>query len=139
MVVLVECYRIWRRGTASINPPSVPLAISSTGSRAGPHQALTHPRDSSSSWVDTLRPPVGALSCVGADTDGAGGCSKRKRMKGRGKEGSAEGPFCFSLFGRRNLFLTSVSVLSCCGSNFLISICLCNKKKRIKNKKCSFN
>lgn len=75
----------------------MPLAISSTSSIAGPRTALPHPRDSNSSWVDSLRPPVGSWSSVGADTDSAGGRSKRKKMKGGGKEGSAEGPFCFSL------------------------------------------
>lgn len=48
--------------TVSIFPckPSVPLAVSNTGSRAWPRTALPHPGDSSSSLDDLWRPLVGA-------------------------------------------------------------------------------
>ncbi|CAB1429297.1 unnamed protein product [Pleuronectes platessa] len=41
-------------------------------------RAATAQRDSSLSWVDLLRPPVGVQRSVGADTNRAGGRSKRK-------------------------------------------------------------
>lgn len=72
----------------------------------------------------TAARPGGDLweSSTGADAARAGGRSKREKMKGRGKEGSAEGPLLSPPI--------SVSVLLHYNNNFFLSIYFCEKRKQ---------
>lgn len=93
LLVVITVLPLWQCGTVC-----VPLAFSSSGSREeAPAPSLLTPGTAARPGLTLSDPPAGAWCSVGAGAHRAGGCSKRRKMKERGSEGSAEGPFCFCL------------------------------------------
>lgn len=63
-------------------------------------------------WLVTAQ-SASAESSMGADSARPGGRSKREKMKGRGKRGSAEGPLLFPLLIHLNFFFPDLSLFCC--------------------------